>query len=58
MKKWESQFELGDLLTTEQLEFFQEHGVILFRNFLNHEQVQLYVSEISRIEQNKVKERS
>ena len=51
MKKWESQFKLGDVLTAEQLDFFREHGVILFRNFLSPEQVQLYISEVSRIEQ-------
>jgi phytanoyl-CoA hydroxylase len=51
MNKWESQFTLGDMLSAEQLEFFREHGVILFRNFLSPEQVQLYISEVSRIEQ-------
>jgi hypothetical protein len=51
MIKWESQFELGDALTAEQLDFFREHGVILFRNFLSPELVQLYISEVSRIEQ-------
>ena len=51
MIKWESQFELGDALTAEQLDFFREHGVILFRNFLSPELVQLYISEVSKIEQ-------
>ena len=41
MKKWDSQFQLGDILTDEQLEFFHKHGVILFRNFLTSEQIQL-----------------
>ncbi|MCA6461942.1 MAG: phytanoyl-CoA dioxygenase, partial [Chitinophagaceae bacterium] len=51
MKKWDSEFQLGDLVTPEQIEFFDEHGVILFRNFLTPEQVKLFISEVSRIEQ-------
>jgi phytanoyl-CoA hydroxylase len=51
MKKWESQFQLGDVLTPEQLDFFDQHGVILFRNFLTPDLIQLYISELNRIEQ-------
>jgi len=50
-KKWESDFQLGEKLTDEQLRFFQEHGVIVFRNFLSKERVELYISELKRIEQ-------
>lgn len=50
MKKWDSDFYLGDTLTQEQLSFFEKHGVIVFRNFLSHEKVQLYISEIKRLE--------
>ncbi|MDI9337210.1 MAG: phytanoyl-CoA dioxygenase family protein [Alphaproteobacteria bacterium] len=51
MQKWESNFKLINHLDDEQLNFFKLHGVILFRNFLNKEQVKLYLDEISRIEQ-------
>ena len=50
MKKWNCNFELGNKLTEEQLDFFDKHGVIIFRNFINQEKVQLYLSELSRIE--------
>lgn len=50
MKKWDSDFKLGDTLTQEQLSFFEKHGVIVFRNFLSQEKVQLYISEIKRLE--------
>ncbi len=50
MKKWNCNFELGDTLTEEQLDFFDEHGVIIFRNFLNKEKVDLYISELKRLE--------
>ncbi len=49
-KKWNSDFTLGDSLTEEQLAFFEEHGVIVFRNFLTKEQIDLYISEQKRIE--------
>ncbi len=51
MKKWESRFTLGNTITKEQLEFFNEHGVIVFRNFISPELVQEYIGEIFRIEQ-------
>ncbi len=50
MKKWNCNFELGDQLTEEQLDFFDKHGVIIFRNFINQDKVQLYLSELSRLE--------
>jgi len=50
MQKWNSNFELGKVLTEEQLAFFDEHGVILFKNFLTPEKVDTYISEIKRLE--------
>jgi ectoine hydroxylase-related dioxygenase (phytanoyl-CoA dioxygenase family) len=50
MKKWNCNFELGDSLTEEQLEFFDKHGVIIFRNFLSQEKVGLYLNELKRLE--------
>lgn len=51
MKKWDCNFELGKQLTQEQLDFFDKHGVIIFRNFIDAEKVKLYLSELTRIEQ-------
>ncbi len=51
MKKWDCNYSLGDTITQEQLDFFNEHGVIIFRNFLNKELVNEYLSELKRIEQ-------
>jgi ectoine hydroxylase-related dioxygenase (phytanoyl-CoA dioxygenase family) len=50
MKKWESHFQLGDTVSAEQLEFFEKHGVIVFRNFISKEKVATYISELKRIE--------
>ncbi|MDE3236757.1 MAG: phytanoyl-CoA dioxygenase family protein [Bacteroidota bacterium] len=50
MKKWNSNFELGDALTTEQLDFFEKNGIIVFRNFLSKEKVHVYLEEIKRLE--------
>jgi phytanoyl-CoA hydroxylase len=50
MNKWESQFQLGETLTQEQLEFFDTHGVIVFRNFLSPEKVAIYLQEIQQLE--------
>lgn len=50
MKKWESHFQLGDTVSAEQLEFFEKHGVIVFRNFISKEKVAAYISELKRIE--------
>lgn len=43
-------FTLGDQITDEQLQFFDKHGVIIFRNFLTAEKVALFRSEVDRIE--------
>lgn len=43
-------FTLGDKLTKEQFNFFDKHGVIIFRNFLNAENIQLFRQELNRIE--------
>ncbi len=50
MKKWESHFQLGDTISAEQLEFFDKHGVIVFRNFITKEKVSEYLNELKRIE--------
>ena len=51
MKKFECpDFVLGDKLTDEQFNFFDKYGVIIFRNFLKSETVQLFISELNRIE--------
>lgn len=44
-------FTLADQLTDEQLEIFDKHGAIIFRNFIPKETVQLFLNEIKRIEQ-------
>jgi len=43
-------FTLGNTLTNDQLEFFDENGVILFRNFLQKDTVQSILGEINRID--------
>jgi phytanoyl-CoA hydroxylase len=50
MKKWDSHFQLGDSVTAEQLEFFDKHGVIVFRNFISKEKVATYLNELKRLE--------
>ena len=50
MNKWNCNYELKDTLTEEQLDFFDEHGVIIFRNFLSKNKVDLYLSELKRLE--------
>lgn len=50
MKKWDSHFKLGDTVTQEQLEFFDEHGVIVFRNFMTQEKVATFINELKRLE--------
>jgi phytanoyl-CoA hydroxylase len=42
---------LSEKLTDEQKEFFHKHGLIVFRNFIKKETVELFLSEIQRIEQ-------
>ena len=50
MNKWNCTYELNNTLTSEQINFFDEHGVIIFRNFLTQEKVDLFKQEIKRIE--------
>ena len=50
MKIWDSRFELGDAVSEEQLAFFKDHGVIVFRNFLQNKQVVTYIAEQQRLE--------
>jgi len=42
-------FELGETLTEEQKAYFDKNGVILFRNFLPQDVVNLFKSEIKRV---------
>jgi len=57
MKKiTEPVFTLGDKLTEEQLEYFDKHGVIVFRNFISREQAKLYLNEAHRVEAQWIKE--
>lgn len=50
MNKWESNFHLVETLTQEQLDFFKQHGVIVFRNFISADSVTNYLQEIKRLE--------
>lgn len=43
-------FRLGESLTPAQSEFFDKHGIIIFRKFIQPETVQLFLSELARIE--------
>jgi phytanoyl-CoA hydroxylase len=43
-------FTLSDQITDEQLQYFDKHGVIIFRNFLSKEKVALFRNEVDRIE--------
>ncbi len=43
-------FELGEKLTDEQFHYFDKNGVIIFRNFISKDSVQLYLHEAARIE--------
>ncbi|HWJ28765.1 MAG TPA: hypothetical protein VNS32_19630 [Flavisolibacter sp.] len=51
MKKFESPgFSLSEKLTKEQIDFFDRYGVLHFRKFIGTDSVQLFLSEIKRIE--------
>lgn len=51
MKKFECpDFSLGDKITEEQFNFFDKYGVIIFKDFIKSETVQLFIQEINRIE--------
>jgi ectoine hydroxylase-related dioxygenase (phytanoyl-CoA dioxygenase family) len=43
-------FTLTDKLTQEQLNFFDKNGLIIFKNFINKETVDLFIKETQRIE--------
>jgi hypothetical protein len=43
-------YELGTKLTEEQLELFEEHGAIIFRNFITPEKVAAIIAETQRVE--------
>ena len=43
-------FTLGETITPEQRQFFNKHGVIVFRNFIEPKTVKLFISETDRIE--------
>lgn len=43
-------YELSSKLTDEQVEFFNVHGAIIFRNFIKPETVQAFITETQRIE--------
>jgi phytanoyl-CoA hydroxylase len=43
-------FVLGEKLTAEQLDFFNKNGFIIFKNFISRATVDLFISEINRIE--------
>ncbi len=49
-------FTLSERLTEEQLAFFERHGFIHFKNFVNKETVQLFLQEIKRIESEWIEE--
>ena len=57
MNKWESNFQMGETLTQDQLEFFEKQGVIVFRNFLTVENVKIYLEEIKRLEKTWLEEK-
>ena len=43
-------FLITDTITQEQFDFFNKHGLIIFRNFIKPETVTSFLSEIKRIE--------
>jgi phytanoyl-CoA hydroxylase len=51
MKKWDCNYLLSSQLTKEQLDFFDEHGVIIFRNFLDANKIAEYINELKVLEQ-------
>jgi len=49
-------FTLGEKLTDEQLQFFDENGAIVFRNFVPVETAKLFITEARRIEKQWIEE--
>lgn len=45
-------FTLAEKITEQQFDFFDKHGVLHFKNFISKENVNLFLSEIKRIETN------
>jgi ectoine hydroxylase-related dioxygenase (phytanoyl-CoA dioxygenase family) len=45
-------FELGDKLTAEQLDFFNTHGYLHFKDFIKPETVKLFIEESEKIQEN------
>jgi len=43
-------FQLGKKLTQEQLDFFNEHGILQFRGFVDRETVSLYLNEVKKVQ--------
>jgi phytanoyl-CoA hydroxylase len=42
-------FSLGTEITAEQFSFFDEHGYIIFKNFISKEMTELYKNEMDRV---------
>ncbi len=43
-------FTIGETLTEEQFKFFDKNGVIIFRNFISPDAVNVFIAELNRIE--------
>ena len=43
-------FQLGTKLTQEQLDFFKKNGILQFRSFVDRDTVNLFLSEIKRVQ--------
>lgn len=46
----ENVFAFQDALTAEQIAFFNTHGVLQFKNFIDKEKLQLFLQEVQRVE--------
>jgi phytanoyl-CoA hydroxylase len=57
MKKWSGDFTIDSDVTPEHIDYFQKNGVIVFRKFLHPPAVDRCISEISRIEEQWLKEK-
>jgi ectoine hydroxylase-related dioxygenase (phytanoyl-CoA dioxygenase family) len=44
------EFRLNDKLSQEQFDYFDKHGLIIYRNFISRETVDLFLKEVQRIE--------
>jgi phytanoyl-CoA hydroxylase len=43
-------FHLEDKLNAEQINFFKKYGIIQFKNFINKETVDLFLSEVNKVQ--------